>query len=122
VLRAEMPHAWAAFRAGRTSEWRMTIVARESACLSRDHRRLVDERLALDADRLEAMGDRELGDAVRRLAYQLDPEAWVSRRRIAETLLRFSRIRLGRVFRSSSRSGMAACSFLRSPSSAGAPM
>jgi hypothetical protein len=85
VLRAEMPHAWAAFRAGRTSEWRMTIVARESACLSRDHRRLVDERLALDADRLEAMGDRELGDAVRRLAYQLDPEAWVSRRRIAES-------------------------------------
>ena len=85
VLRAEMPHARAEFRSGRTSEWRVTILARETACLSRHHRRLVDERLALDADRFEAMGDRELGNAVRRLAYQLDAEAWVTRRRIAES-------------------------------------
>ena len=31
------------------------------------------------------MGDRELGNAVRRLAYQLDAESWVTRRRIAES-------------------------------------
>ena len=85
VLRAEMPHTWAAFRVGRISEWRSTIVARETACLSREDRGEVDRRVAHDAEALEQMGDREVGDAVRRTAYQLDAEAWVTRRRIAES-------------------------------------
>jgi hypothetical protein len=85
VLRAELPHTRAAVRAGRLSEWRATIMARETACLSREQRQLVDFRLAGEARRLEQMGDRELGNAVRRMAYQLDAEAWVTRRRIAES-------------------------------------
>ncbi len=85
ILSREMPFAWAAFRAGRLSEWRATILARETACLSHDDRREIDRRVAGDPDRLAQMGDRELGDAVRRLAYQLDAEAWVARRRIAES-------------------------------------
>jgi hypothetical protein len=85
ALRGEMPFTREALRAGRISEWRATIVARETACLSRADRVEVDRRIAGDPEALERMGDRELGDAVRRLAYQLDAEAWVMRRRIAES-------------------------------------
>jgi hypothetical protein len=85
ALRAEMPHTRRGLRAGAISEWRATIIARETACLSRADRREVDRRVAHDTSALEQMGDRELGDAVRRMAYQLDAEAWVTRRRIAES-------------------------------------
>jgi hypothetical protein len=85
ALRAEMPHTRRGLRAGAISEWRATIIARETACLSRADRREVDRRVAHDTTALEQMGDRELGDAARRMAYQLDAEAWVTRRRIAES-------------------------------------
>ncbi len=42
VLHAEMPHTMAAFRAGRISEWRATILARETAMLEREERAVVD--------------------------------------------------------------------------------
>jgi CRP-like cAMP-binding protein len=85
VLRHEMTFTREALRAGRISEWRATIVARETACLSRRDRQEIDRRVAGDPEMLERMGDRELGNAVRRLAYELDAEAWVTRRRIAES-------------------------------------
>ncbi len=85
VLRGEMPFTREAFRAGRLTEWRATIIARETACLSRKDRLEVDRRISGDAETLEQMGDGELGNAVRRLAYQLDAEAWVTRRRTAES-------------------------------------
>ncbi len=85
VLRHEMPFTRQALRAGRITEWRATILARETACLSRADRRQVDRRLAGDATALEQMGDREVGNAARRLAYELDAESWVTRRRIAES-------------------------------------
>ena len=84
ALRIEMPFAHQALRSGRISEWRATILARETACLSRADRCEVDRRVAGDPEVLEQMGDRELGAAVRRLAHQLDAESWVTRRRIAE--------------------------------------
>ena len=34
VLVAEMPHTWAAFRAGRITEHRATVLVRETACLT----------------------------------------------------------------------------------------
>ena len=49
------------------------VLARETACLPLEDRRVVDQRLAGDADRLEAMGDREAEVAARDLACQLDP-------------------------------------------------
>ncbi len=61
VLATEMPHTRAALRAGRVSEWRATILARETACLSRADRREVDRRVAGDVGALELLGDRELG-------------------------------------------------------------
>lgn len=36
ILTAEMPHTMAAFRAGRITEWRATLLVREAACLSLD--------------------------------------------------------------------------------------
>ena len=68
VLRTEMPFTRAALRTGRISGWRATIIARETACLSREDRVEVDCRVAGDLESLEPMGDRDLGDAVRRLA------------------------------------------------------
>ena len=85
VLRSELPFTRAALRAGRITEWRATIIARETACLSRQDRVEIDRRVASDVDALERMGDRELGNAVRKHAYELDPEAWVTRRRVAES-------------------------------------
>ena len=66
ILHAEMPHAMAALRAGAISEWRATIIVRETACLSREDRQAVDRRVAGDPQTLSQLGDRELGDAVRR--------------------------------------------------------
>lgn len=85
VLRRELPFTREALRLGRIDEWRATIIARETACLSRTDRIEVDRRVAGDPDALQQMGDRELGNAARRHAYQLDAAAWVTRRRIAES-------------------------------------
>lgn len=85
VLAGELPFTRDALRAGRITEWRATIIARETGCLSRADRLEVDRRVAGDPDSLEAMGDRELAGAVRREAYAMDAAAWVTRRRIAES-------------------------------------
>jgi hypothetical protein len=84
VVVAELPHTWSAWRAGRITEWRATLIARETACLSRDNRAAVDAAVAGDPHRLEMMGDRELARACQQEAYRLDPESYVSRRRQAE--------------------------------------
>ena len=42
----EMPGTMAALRAGQISEWRATIVARETACLTREDRQTADGELA----------------------------------------------------------------------------
>lgn len=85
VLRTELPFTREALLAGRITGWRATIIARETACLSRSDRMEVDRRVAGDPEQLERMGDREVGNAARRHAYELDAGAWVTRRRIAES-------------------------------------
>jgi len=85
VVLAELPHTWAAWRSGRITEWRATLIARETACLTRADRAAVDAAVAGDADHLEQLGDRELVNACRRLAYELDPGSSVARSRRAET-------------------------------------
>ena len=84
VLRDEMCHTLSTLRSGKITEWRAMVLARETACLPREDRRVVDQRLAGDPDRLEAMGDREAEVAARDLACQLDPASVVERRRRAE--------------------------------------
>lgn len=85
VLTDEMPHTMAAFRQGRITEWRATLIARETACLSLEDRRAVDDELAGAPEELERMGDRQIVHAVRRLAAELDPASVVARRRRAES-------------------------------------
>ena len=72
----EMPATMAHLTAGRVSEWRATILCRETAVLSVDDRREVDRRLAAD---LPSMGDAQIERAARGLAALLDPES-VARR------------------------------------------
>jgi hypothetical protein len=85
VLRDEMPFTRRALRDGRITEWKATVLARETTCLSLVDRRVVDRRLAGDAARLEQMGDRELEGKARSLAAELGAAACVLRRRIAES-------------------------------------
>jgi 5-methylcytosine-specific restriction endonuclease McrA len=90
ILTAELPHTLAAFRAGRVTEWRATLVARETACLSLEDRLTVDAELAGNPERFEAMGDGELVAEARTIAYRLDPESLVARRSKAERERRVS--------------------------------
>ena len=84
IAPAELPCATAAWTAGKVSEWRVTLLARETACLSPADRLTIDRELAADPTVIEVMGDGELVAEVRRRAYALDPEAFVERRRRAE--------------------------------------
>ena len=84
ILTTEMPHTLSALRAGRITEWRATLLARETACLAVEHRAEVDLTLSGDGERAEAMGDAELVAEARTLAYRLDPHSFVERRSRAE--------------------------------------
>jgi hypothetical protein len=84
VLRSELPRTMAAFREGRITEWMATVMARETACLSLEDRKVVDAELAGDPSAIEAMGIGELEAEAKKLAYRLDAESYVERRRRAE--------------------------------------
>jgi hypothetical protein len=88
ILADEMPCTRRALREGHISEWKATILVRETACLSLADRQDVDRRLAADVSRLEAMGDRQLEGAARGLAAELDAASCVLRRRVAESARR----------------------------------
>ena len=75
----EMPHTLAALEAGVLSEWRATILVRESACLDREDRTRLDAELCADPSRLTGMGDAALSAAAKAIAYRLDPHAVVDR-------------------------------------------
>ena len=46
IVAAELPRTWAAWRAGRITEWKATLIARETACLTREDRAAVDAAVA----------------------------------------------------------------------------
>lgn len=81
ILVKELPCTLAELRAGRTTEWRAQLVARETGWLALEHRAQVDVELA---PMLERLGDRQVEAAAKRLAYRLDPEGYVARQRNAE--------------------------------------
>lgn len=66
----ELPHTMAALRQGAISEWRATIVCRETAWLPTESRTRVDEMLA---PHLLTLGDKALAAKARALAQSLDP-------------------------------------------------
>jgi hypothetical protein len=84
VVPRELPATWRAWREGRITEFHAVLVARETACLTRDDRLEVDARVAGDAERLEHLGLRQLEAQLRAEAGRLDPAAVVRRRRQAE--------------------------------------
>ncbi|MCG2623283.1 HNH endonuclease [Arthrobacter sp. I2-34] len=85
ALVSEMPHALRALESGELSEWRATLLVRETACLSVEDRGRVDEELAGDRELLADLGNRKLVGEARRLAYRLDPQSVVRRARKAES-------------------------------------
>ncbi|MBO0895355.1 HNH endonuclease [Arthrobacter sunyaminii] len=79
ILTTEMPCTLHALSVGVLSEWRATLLVRETACLSRQDRGRVDAVVAGDLAGLEALGDRALIARVRSVAYGLDPQSVVNR-------------------------------------------
>lgn len=80
----EMPHTLAALQCGALSEWRATLIVRESACLDLEDRRTLDTELCADPRRLLGLGDRRIAAEARAIAYRLDPHAVVDRAARAE--------------------------------------
>ena len=81
ILVAELPRTFGELQAGRITEWRAQIVARETAWLSLEHRRQVDEEVG---PRLEQWGDRRVEAEVKKCAYRLDPHGYLRRLARAE--------------------------------------
>ena len=81
----EMPHTLAALEAGVLTEWRATLIVRESACLDVDDRRTLDAELCRDQAELQGMGDAGVAAAAKAISYRLDPHAVVERAAKAAT-------------------------------------
>ena len=80
----EMPHTLAALECGALSEWRATLIVRESACLDVADRRVLDAELCADVTKLDGMGDARVAAAAKEIAYRLDAQAVVDRAAKAE--------------------------------------
>ena len=75
----EMPHTLAALSAGVLSEWRATLLVRETACLDVEDRHRVDELICKDPAKLEGLGDRRLIARIRTITQALDQASQVKR-------------------------------------------
>jgi len=75
----EMPCTLAALECGALSEWRATLIVRESACLDVEDRRVLDAELCADAGNLAGMGDVRIAAAAKEIACRLDVQAVVDR-------------------------------------------
>lgn len=89
ALAREMPATLAALTSGHLSEWAATVVVRETALLSVEHRTEVDRQLAPHLVG-SGWGVRRLGNEARRIGYRLDPGAAIRRTSRAETDRRVS--------------------------------
>jgi hypothetical protein len=76
ALVREMPHTLAALSGGQISEWTATIAVRETACLTAQDRRAVDEQLA---DRLATASPAQVRRQAWAAACRLDPAAAANR-------------------------------------------
>jgi hypothetical protein len=90
ALTREMPHTLAALTEGRISEWAATVLVRETATLSVEHRAEVDRRLAPHLTERSGWGVRRLANEARRVGYRLDPGSAIRRVRGAQTDRRVS--------------------------------
>ena len=79
ALTQEMPCTLSALSEGRISEWRATLLVRETACLSVEDRMLVDREVAGDPAVLDGLGDARLIALVRKITCRIDQAALVRR-------------------------------------------
>ncbi|WP_338837200.1 DUF222 domain-containing protein [Gordonia polyisoprenivorans] len=84
ALATEMPHTLGALEDGDLTEWRATILVRETAYLTRESREEIDRVVAGDRQALLSMGDRALTARAKELAYELEPRTVVDRKAKAE--------------------------------------
>lgn len=75
----EMPHTLAALECGALSEWRATLIVRESACLSVEHRRELDAEMCADVSKLDGWGNARIEAEAKKIAARLDAAAVVDR-------------------------------------------
>ncbi|MGA5466050.1 HNH endonuclease [Mycobacterium sp. NPDC050041] len=75
----EMPCTLAALECGVLTEWRATLIVRESACLSVEHRKQLDAEMCGDLAALEGLGDGRIEAEAKKIAYRLDAQAVVDR-------------------------------------------
>lgn len=80
----EMPCTMAALECGALSEWRASLIVRESACLDVEDRQVLDAELCADVSKLDGMGDARIAAAAKEIAYRLDAQAVVDRTAKAE--------------------------------------
>ncbi|MCC9145741.1 MULTISPECIES: HNH endonuclease signature motif containing protein [unclassified Arthrobacter] len=85
VLTTEMPCTFHALAQGKINEWRATLLVRETACLSVEDRRRVDQEVAGNPEVLETLGDRQIISRARSASYRLDPQAAIKRAAKAES-------------------------------------
>ena len=77
----DLPRTLASLTRGDISEWRATLVARETDVLTPSHRAQVDAELG---SRLRELGDRATAAEARKIGYRLDPQSAVRRTRGAQ--------------------------------------
>lgn len=75
----EMPHTLAALERGLLSEWRATLIVRESAYLDVEDRRTLDAEMCANVSKLDGLGDKRIASEAKAIAYRLDPRAVVDR-------------------------------------------
>jgi len=75
----ELPHTLAALECGALSEWRATLIVRESACLDVEDRGALDAELCGDVSTLDGMGDARIAAEAKQIACRLDVAAVVDR-------------------------------------------
>ncbi|MGE2714657.1 HNH endonuclease [Mycolicibacterium litorale] len=75
----EMPHTLAALQCGALSEWRATLIVRESACLSVGDRRVLDAEMCADVSKLDGWGNARIEAEAKKIAARLDAAAVVDR-------------------------------------------
>ena len=83
ALVEEMPHTLAALESGVLSEWRATLIVKESACLSVAHRRELDAELCADPTQLAGWGNQRVEAEAAAIAARLDAAAVCERARKA---------------------------------------
>ncbi|MDG5484386.1 HNH endonuclease [Mycolicibacterium gadium] len=80
----EMPYTLAALECGALSEWRATLIVRESACLSIEDRRTLDAEMCADISNLDGKGNSRITADAKDIACRLNVQAVVDRAAKAE--------------------------------------